>query len=211
MTRIEDVFSVDIERTLDSDLLLQLLASGTHSPLVSCTRVSVLVLVLVHLVSVGVDVYVDVDVVRAGYSRFPVYQGERHNILSMLTVKELALCDPDVPIKVQQLCNYFQHTPIKARAHALAHAHLARYTSSLPNTPNTHCNHTSTCPSTRAPMRTRNRMHLSASSSFHQSSADISTHTHLLAIFTLCRNLWFRDSHRLDSRASTSASNFSRD
>ena len=69
-----------------------------------------------------VDVHV--HVVRAGYSRIPVYQGERHNIVSMLTVKELALCDPDVPIKVEQLCNYFQHTPIKARLHAHAHAHV---------------------------------------------------------------------------------------
>lgn len=30
MTRIEEVFSVDIEGTLDSELLLQLLGSGVH-------------------------------------------------------------------------------------------------------------------------------------------------------------------------------------
>lgn len=53
--------------------------------------------------------------VRAGYSRIPVYQGERQNMVSMLTVKELALCDPDVPIKVHQLCNYFQHDPLHVR------------------------------------------------------------------------------------------------
>lgn len=41
MTRIEEVFSVDIEGTLDSELLLQLLGSGVQCIVVCCSCVPV--------------------------------------------------------------------------------------------------------------------------------------------------------------------------
>ena len=44
-----------------------------------------------------------------GYTRIPVYEGERHNVCGVLFVKDLAFVDPDDCMSVRTVCNFYQH------------------------------------------------------------------------------------------------------
>lgn len=45
----------------------------------------------------------------AGYSRIPVYEGSRQNIVTMLYIKDLALVDPDDNTLLKTLCQFYQN------------------------------------------------------------------------------------------------------
>lgn len=45
-----------------------------------------------------------------GYSRVPVYEGSRHNIVTMLYTKDLALVDPDDSTPLKTLCQFYQNS-----------------------------------------------------------------------------------------------------
>ncbi|VDK56041.1 unnamed protein product, partial [Cylicostephanus goldi] len=49
------------------------------------------------------------EILRMGYTRIPVYDGDRNNVVSLLFVKDLALLDPDDNFTIQTVCGYHQH------------------------------------------------------------------------------------------------------
>ncbi|CAI4233125.1 unnamed protein product [Auanema sp. JU1783] len=49
------------------------------------------------------------EILRMGYTRIPVFSGDRNNVVSLLFVKDLALLDPDDNFTIQTVCGYHQH------------------------------------------------------------------------------------------------------
>lgn len=50
------------------------------------------------------------EIVKSGYTRIPVYDSaNRHNIVAMLNVKDLALLDPEDKIPLTTICKFYQH------------------------------------------------------------------------------------------------------
>lgn len=45
----------------------------------------------------------------AGFSRIPVYEGTRKNIVTVLFIKDLALVDPDDNTPLKTLCQFYQN------------------------------------------------------------------------------------------------------
>ncbi len=45
-----------------------------------------------------------------GYSRIPVYEGTRRNIVSLLYIKDLALIDPDDNTPLKTLSQFYQNS-----------------------------------------------------------------------------------------------------
>ncbi|XP_063899219.1 unextended protein [Helicoverpa armigera] len=49
------------------------------------------------------------EIVKSGYSRIPVYEGSRGNIITVLFIKDLAFVDPDDNTPLRTLCQYYQN------------------------------------------------------------------------------------------------------
>ncbi|KAG6462281.1 hypothetical protein O3G_MSEX013162, partial [Manduca sexta] len=49
------------------------------------------------------------EIVKSGYSRIPVYEGGRGNIVTVLFIKDLAFVDPDDNTPLRTLCQYYQN------------------------------------------------------------------------------------------------------
>jgi metal transporter CNNM len=49
------------------------------------------------------------EIIQTGYTRIPVYETDRNNVVSLLNVKDLALLDPDDNFTVRTLCSYYEH------------------------------------------------------------------------------------------------------
>ncbi|XP_028168076.1 metal transporter CNNM4-like [Ostrinia furnacalis] len=49
------------------------------------------------------------EIVKSGYSRIPVYDGSRGNIVTVLFIKDLAFVDPDDNTPLRTLCQYYQN------------------------------------------------------------------------------------------------------
>ncbi|RVE44514.1 hypothetical protein evm_010843 [Chilo suppressalis] len=49
------------------------------------------------------------EIVKSGYSRIPVYEGTRGNIVTVLFIKDLAFVDPDDNTALRTLCQYYQN------------------------------------------------------------------------------------------------------
>ncbi|XP_041988954.1 unextended protein-like [Aricia agestis] len=49
------------------------------------------------------------EIVKSGYSRIPVYDTERTNIVTVLFIKDLAFVDPDDNTPLRTLCQYYQN------------------------------------------------------------------------------------------------------
>lgn len=50
------------------------------------------------------------EIMKSGYSRVPVYEGSRHNIVTVLYTKDLALVDPDDNTPLKTLCQFYQNS-----------------------------------------------------------------------------------------------------
>ncbi|XP_057381490.1 unextended protein-like [Daphnia carinata] len=48
------------------------------------------------------------EILKQGFSRVPIYDGERTNIVGLLFIKELALVDPEDAIPLKTLCRFYQ-------------------------------------------------------------------------------------------------------
>ncbi|XP_059056452.1 unextended protein-like [Achroia grisella] len=49
------------------------------------------------------------EIIKSGYSRIPVYEGTRGNIVTVLFIKDLAFVDPDDNTPLRTLCQYYQN------------------------------------------------------------------------------------------------------
>lgn len=48
-------------------------------------------------------------ILKSGFTRIPVYETERTNVVALLHVKDLALLDPDVKMTLKMLCKFYNH------------------------------------------------------------------------------------------------------
>ncbi|KAL8562755.1 hypothetical protein ACOMHN_022630 [Nucella lapillus] len=74
MTRIEDVYMLDVNTVLDFEMMSEILKSG--------------------------------------FTRVPVYDGDKTNIVNLLNTKELALIDPDNNTPLITVCRFYDHQPL---------------------------------------------------------------------------------------------------
>ncbi|KAK4881430.1 hypothetical protein RN001_004749 [Aquatica leii] len=49
------------------------------------------------------------EIMKSGYSRIPVFDGNRNNIVTMLYIKDLAFVDPDDNTPLKTLCQFYQN------------------------------------------------------------------------------------------------------
>ncbi|XP_035727876.1 metal transporter CNNM4-like [Vespa mandarinia] len=49
------------------------------------------------------------EIMKSGFSRIPVYEGARTNIITMLYIKDLAFVDPDDNMPLKTLCQFYQN------------------------------------------------------------------------------------------------------
>ena len=74
MTKMDDVYMLDINTILDFEMMSEILKSG--------------------------------------YTRVPVYDGDVTNIVHLLNTKELALIDPDDNTPMKTVCRFYDHRPL---------------------------------------------------------------------------------------------------
>lgn len=56
-----------------------------------------------------IDAWLTNYILFIGYSRIPVYEGARTNIITMLYIKDLAFVDPDDNMPLKTLCQFYQN------------------------------------------------------------------------------------------------------
>ena len=49
------------------------------------------------------------DIIKTGYTRIPVYEKEKTNIVALLNIKDLAFVDPDDRTPLKTLCRFYNH------------------------------------------------------------------------------------------------------
>nr|CDP94157.1 Bm5068, isoform b [Brugia malayi] len=49
------------------------------------------------------------EILRMGYTRIPVFSGDRNTVVALLFVKDLALLDPDDNFMIQTVCGFHEH------------------------------------------------------------------------------------------------------
>lgn len=49
------------------------------------------------------------EIMKSGFSRIPVYEGDRKNIVTLLYIKDLAFVDPDDNTQLKTLCEFYQN------------------------------------------------------------------------------------------------------
>ena len=91
MTRIEDAFMLDYDSILDFETVSEIMKSGKNF------------LILENTFDVRILYF------SAGYSRIPVYEGDRKKIVTTLYIKDLAFVDPDDNTPLKTLCQFYQN------------------------------------------------------------------------------------------------------
>lgn len=49
------------------------------------------------------------DIMRSGFSRIPVYEGNRNNVVTLLFIKDLALIDTDDKTPLRTVCSFYEN------------------------------------------------------------------------------------------------------
>lgn len=52
------------------------------------------------------------EIMHKGYTRIPVYEGDKTNVVNLLNTKELALIDPDDKTHLSTVCKFYDHRPL---------------------------------------------------------------------------------------------------
>ena len=93
MTWLDDVFMLPYDALLDFNTLSEIRRQGKQVPYpFHICRVHILRRFLI-----------------AGYSRVPIFDGSRRNIVSVLYVKDLVFIDPDDNKPLKTLCKFYQN------------------------------------------------------------------------------------------------------
>jgi metal transporter CNNM len=50
------------------------------------------------------------EVIKTGYTRIPVYEKDKNNIIGLLNIKDLAFVDPDDKTPLKTVCKFYNHT-----------------------------------------------------------------------------------------------------
>jgi len=90
MTKIEDVFMLDYESVLDFETVSEIMKTG---------------MIIDNAISM---VFTLIESI-AGFSRIPVYESSRTNIVAMLYIKDLVFIDPDDNTPLKTLCQFYQN------------------------------------------------------------------------------------------------------
>lgn len=90
MTPIDDAYMLPISAILDFETISEIMNSGNFI---------LFIFLLFHLTKKNLP----------GYSRIPVFEGDRKNILSLLYIKDLAFVDTDDNTPLRTLCEFYQN------------------------------------------------------------------------------------------------------
>lgn len=96
MTHLEDVFMLSYDSLLDFETVSEILKQGLH----------ILLLLFINFLIIQQSATSLMNTL--GFSRVPVYDGERTHIVGLLFIKELALVDPEDAIPLKTLCKFYQ-------------------------------------------------------------------------------------------------------
>lgn len=96
MTKIEDVYMLNYNAVLDFETVSEIMKSGLNFILFICLPIEYLF----------INTYCYYFL---GFSRIPVYEGVRTNIVTMLYIKDLAFVDPDDNMPLKTLCQFYQN------------------------------------------------------------------------------------------------------
>jgi metal transporter CNNM len=92
MTPIDDAYMLSIDSILDFETVSKIMNSGES-----------------RIFTVDISVLKRSSNCSTGYSRIPIYEGDRKNILSLLYIKDLAFVDVDDNTPLRMLCEFYQN------------------------------------------------------------------------------------------------------
>lgn len=114
MTKLEDVYMLPHDAILDFETVSEIMKSGRdrrsikNLKNVSCEKLKKLQQLFFYLIR-SEWLIEAVIFLCLGFSRVPVFEGLRTNIITMLYIKDLAFVDPDDETPLKTLCSFYQN------------------------------------------------------------------------------------------------------
>lgn len=100
MTRLEDVFMLSYDAILDFETVSEIMKQGRSS----------ILFMMFNQYGERCDVCILHWLASLlGFSRIPIYEAERSNIIGLLFIKELAMVDPEDATPLKTLCQFYQN------------------------------------------------------------------------------------------------------
>lgn len=108
MTRLEDIFMLPLEGLLDFEMLNEIRKQGKTTFLENIIHffhehVTCILFVLNFPQKLYFHCF------SSGYSRIPIYENERRNIVTILFTKDLVFVDPDDKIPLKTLAQFYNN------------------------------------------------------------------------------------------------------
>lgn len=106
MTRLEDIFMLPLEGLLDFEMLNEIRKQGKTE---FCWGYQLILLYLyAYFISISLKIKC-YNYFSSGYSRIPIYENERRNIVTILFTKDLVFVDPDDKIPLKTLAQFYNN------------------------------------------------------------------------------------------------------